>query len=265
VRKTMIYVCMCLLLLLSGCNKPKQMTTKDVQNTTLKTAANDSVQRAFSDGRIQVMKDDRGTKRALLHNTLKEQQMMLSDTQLRPGLLRFQINTNELMLHSTAGKEQMKKSTLGVMRAINNDPDQLSSLIRIQTAARQKSLQSGDVRTLLLQQNLRETAAVLHDPGLQTTMLKQYISAFGMISSNPALRTEMADALLPLLKDPKIAKEMEKMMKLLMAKEMKKMMAVMKQAQKMQLQQMQRMQKMQQMQMKKAQRNQQQTENKPLE
>lgn len=74
-------------------------------------------------------------------------------------------------------------------------------------------------------------------------MLGQSIREFGAITAAPALRSEMADAMLPLLKDPKIARELEQMVQLAVASERKKMQQEM---QKMQQRMQQRMVRMMQ-------------------
>jgi transcriptional regulator with GAF, ATPase, and Fis domain len=75
-------------------------------------------------------------------------------------------------------------------------------------------------------------------------MLKQNVEAFRAISMSPSLRSQMADAMLPLLKDPKIAKELENMIKMAVAKEAQKLESKMQKLQnKQQLQNMQKTQK----------------------
>jgi hypothetical protein len=235
-----------LLIIMTGCNKQGEMKSLSLEDATDKMAQNESVQKAFSDGRINVMTDDENTKHSILDNTLKEQQMIMNDPQLADGLLRLNIRMNEVM---------------------SSDRDKLQNMMKVQTKSRDNALKDADLRNLLLQQNVQEqalaqkhpstsqsikrlslstTQSIMADPALKTEFLKQNIAAFRSITSSPALRSEMADAMIPLLKDPKIAKELEKMIKLAVAKEMKKLQAAMMQMQKKQMQMMKQQQKLQQ-------------------
>ncbi|KIL36477.1 hypothetical protein SD71_07690 [Cohnella kolymensis] len=244
----MLIITISLLFIMAGCNKQGEVKTQSLQDATDKMAQNESVQKAFSDGRINVMKDDEDTKHSILDNTLTEQQMIMNDPELADGLLRLNIRMSEVM---------------------SSDPDKLQRLMKVQTKSRDNALQNADLRSMLLQQNVQEqalaqqhpatsqairrlslntTSSILGDAELKTEFLKQNIAAFRSITSSPALRSEMADAMIPLLKDPKIAKELEKMIKLAVAKEMKKMQAAMLQMQKKQMQMMQK-QKLRQQQM----------------
>lgn len=243
----MLLITISLLMIMTGCNKQGEMKSQSLEDATDKMAQNETVQKAFSDGRINVMKDDEDTKHSILDNTLKEQQMIMNDPELADGLLRLNITMNEVMA---------------------SDSDKLQSMMKVQTKSRDNALQDADLRNLLLQQNVQEqalaqkdpatsqtikrlslntTESILADSTLKTEFLKQNIAAFRSITSTPSLRSEMADAMIPLLKDPKIAKELEKMIKLAVAKEMKKMQAAMLQMQKMQMQMM-KQQKLQQQQ-----------------
>jgi hypothetical protein len=217
-----------LLILSTGCNQKGQMNAKSVQDATTQMAKNESVQRAFSDGRIHVMSRDRQARRTLLQNTMNEQSMMMEDPQLRAQFLKLNIHTNRMMTNDPSGREQLSQSTLTVLEGMNNDPGKLRRFAQIQSELRKKAVGDENLRKTILQQNVREQSLALSHPSTSGDVLKHNIQAFSAISAAPALRSQMADSMLPLLKDPKIAAELEKMIQLAVAKEAKKMQSQMK-------------------------------------
>lgn len=248
-----LFVLVALIMVTAGCSTQGLMKTKDLQNATQNMAKNESLQKAFSDGRIHVMHNFTETKRSILQNTLHEQKIMLDDPKLSEQLLGLNINTNQMMMNSPSGKAQLTQSTLKIMDGINKDFSSLRSFIQIQNESRKKAVKDENLQNQIIRQNVQEqylalnhptasrdlkeislktTDAILNDPTLKTNMLKQNIQAFRDISTSPALRSEMADAMLPLLKDPKIAKELENMIKLAVAKETQKLESMMQQLQK---------------------------------
>lgn len=252
-KKRFLFVLVSLIIITPGCNTQGLMKTKDLQNATQNMAKNESLQKAFSDGRIHVMHNFTETKRSILQNTLQEQKMMIDDPKLNEQLLGLNINVNQMMMNSPSGKAQLTQSTLKIMDGINKDLSSLRSFIQIQNESRKKAVKDENLQNQILRQNvqeqylalnhptasrdmkeisLRTTDAILNDKTLKTNMLKQNIQAFRDISTSPSLRSEMADAMLPLLKDPKIAKELENMIKLAVAKEAQKLEAKMQQLQK---------------------------------
>ncbi|PZE21686.1 hypothetical protein [Paenibacillus xerothermodurans] len=258
-KKTFLLALICSLTALAGCNDDGQMNMQDMTNNM---AHDESVQRAFSDGRIDVMNKDEQTKRSILQNTMDEQNMMMNDPQLSEQFVELNINTNRMMTSSPKGQEQLKQSTLTVLDGINQDFNELRSLTRIQAASRRQAVTDAELRNVILQQNVQEqalalnhaatsqnvkelslktTSAIMNDNVLRTSLLKQNVQAFGGITGTPALRSEMATAMLPLLKDPKIAAELEKMIQTAVAKEAQKMQAEMKAKMQQMQQQMQQM------------------------
>jgi hypothetical protein len=264
-KKRYLLVLVSLIILTAGCNTQGLMKSKDLQNATQNMAKNESLQKAFSDGRIHVMHNLVETKRSILQNTLHEQHMMIDDPKLSQQLLALNINLNQMMMSSSSGKEQLTQSTLQIMDGINKDLSRLRSFIQIQNDSRKKALKDENLRNQILRQNVQEqylalnhptasrdmkeisirtTNAILNDKRLKTSMLKQNVEAFRAISMSPSLRSQMADAMLPLLKDPKIAKELENMIKMAVAKEAQKLESKMQKLQnKQQLQNMQKTQK----------------------
>lgn len=247
-KKRFLPVLVSLFILMTGCNQKGQMGDESVENAITNMTKNESIQKAFSDGRLHVMNKDLQIKRSILQNTMNEQNMMMEDPELSKEFLRLNINTNRMMMKSPSGKEQLTQSTLTVLEGIHKDLNKLRSFTQIQNESRKKAINDEKLRNLILQQNvheqslalshpatsrdikelsLRTTNAILNDSTLKASLLKQNIQAFSAISATPVLRSEMADAMLPLLKDPKIAAELEKMIKLAVAKEAQNMQAQM--------------------------------------
>ncbi|CAH0344538.1 hypothetical protein [Bacillus sp. CECT 9360] len=249
-------------ILAAGCNQ-QGSKEKGMQESIENMANNESVQRGFSEGRIHTIKHDHGSKEDILLNTMEEQEMMLTDNELRDQLLDFNIKVNKQMVKDPAGKEQLMESTLEVTDGISADPNKRERFVNQQQTIRQQALKSSHLKNNVLKQNVREQQLALDNPGtakdikeisldtskavlsddeLRPEMLKMNIQGFKKISEDPALRTEMARTMLPLLKDPVIAAELQKMIKLAVAQEMKKMQAVMQQQMKQQMIQMQKKQ-----------------------
>lgn len=271
--KRVWWICFLGAFTLAGCTQQGQLNPE-------KMVQNDAVQRAFSDARLNVVRTNENTRHRVLQNTIREQELMAEDTDLRPQLLQFNAQMNRLMTGDPKGREQLMQSSLTVSEAINGDPDKLARLIAIQTEARRQALRHPDLRKQLLKQNVHEqalalkngatayqvkqtalntTQALLRDQALKAPFLKHNVDVFEAIASTPSLRSEMAEAMLPLLKDPKIASEMEKMMKMMMAQQMKKM----EQQMKMEMQKLQGQMK-QQSQQQGQQRMEQQKEQAPM-
>jgi predicted small secreted protein len=129
-KKRYLLVLVSLIILTAGCNTQGLMKSKDLQNATQNMAKNESLQKAFSDGRIHVMHNLVETKRSILQNTLHEQHMMIDDPKLSQQLLALNINLNQMMMSSSSGKEQLTQSTLQIMDGINKDLSRLRSFIR---------------------------------------------------------------------------------------------------------------------------------------
>jgi hypothetical protein len=253
-RKGLMFVFISLFILMTGCSQQALMKTKNVQNATQNMAKNEWFQKSFSDGRIHVMENVLETKRSILQNTVREQKMMMEDPNLSSQYLALNINMNQMMSDSPSGKEQLMRSTLMVMDGITKDANKLRSFVQIQNESRKNAMKEEKLLNQILLQNMQEqylalnhpatsgdmkhlslktTNAILNDKVLKSTMLKQNIQAFSDISASPSLRSNMADAMIPLLKDPKIAKELENMIKLAVAEETQKLQVKIKQLQKM--------------------------------
>lgn len=221
-------------------------------------ANNDSIQRKFSDGRLDTIKNDQESKQEILQNTMAEQEMMLTDEELRKQLLAYNIKLNKLMTENPSGKGQLMNSTVEVMDGISQDTEQRTRFVQEQNEIRQKAINDKSLNSTILKQNVREqnlalenpettkqvkttalntSKGILADDELSLEMLKLNIEASRKISQNPELRSEMAHTMLPLLKDPVIAAELQKMIKLAVAQEMKKMQAKMQQQLKQMMQQ----------------------------
>ena len=219
----LLSVLICSLIVVTGCTQEGEQGQKNqsLQNATQAMAKNQSVQRAFSDGRIQVMQRDEQTKHSILQNTIKEQEMMMADPELRQRLIAFNTKMNQLMTNQSTGKEQLMASTLAVMDGINADTKKHHQLVEIQNESRKKALKDPTLQKEILQQGVNEQAlslnnpstsrsvkelslktgdAILNDKNFRTRKLIQDIQGFNEISATPALRSEMADAMIPLLK-----------------------------------------------------------------
>ena len=138
----LLSVLICSLIVVTGCTQEGEQGQKNqsLQNATQAMAKNQSVQRAFSDGRIQVMQRDEQTKHSILQNTIKEQEMMMADPELRQRLIAFNTKMNQLMTNQSTGKEQLMASTLAVMDGINADTKKHHQLVEIQNESRKKAL-----------------------------------------------------------------------------------------------------------------------------
>ncbi len=235
----------------TGCNPQGQgQQTQSFQKASENMAFNQSIQQAFSDGRLKVIQANEKTKRSILQNTLKEQQVMMADPQLLSQLLGLNVKLNQMMTTDTAGKEQLMDSSLKVMEGINDDANKHYRLMKIQNESRMEAMKNQQLQNEILKQGIKEgyltlenpatmqdakelslktTEAIARDKKLNSKLLLQQIEGFRTISETPDLRSKMADAMLPLLKDPKIASELEKMIKMAVAKEMKKLQAMMQQ------------------------------------
>lgn len=263
VKKTGLWILILTCVLAAGCNH-KEENGKGMQEPVKNMANNDSLQRKFSEGRINTIKDDQESKMEILQNTMEEQKMMLTDNKLRHQLLDFNVNVNKLMTNNPSGKEQLIQSTLEVMEGIGADSDARKRFTKQQNDIRQKALQNSSLKNTILKQNVREqhlalvntgtakemkqisldtSKSIFFDDELRLEMLKMDIQRFKTISDNPALRTEMAHSMLPLLKDPVIAAELNKMIKLALAQEMKKMQAEMQRQMQNQMMQMKQIQR----------------------
>ncbi|WP_047153578.1 hypothetical protein [Aneurinibacillus tyrosinisolvens] len=258
-KNELLSVLVCSTILITGCTQQGQKS-QSIQNATQSMAKNQSVQRAFSDGRIQVMQQDEQTKRSILQNTIKEQEMMMTDPDLRQRVIGFNAKMNQLMTNDPTGKEQLMVSTLNVMNGINDDRRKHHHLVQIQNESRKKALKDIHLQSKILQQGVNERFLALNNPttsrsvkelSLKTTdaihndkdfkprKLTQDIQGFKDISTTPSLRSQMADAMIPLLKDPKIADELEKMIKMAVAQATQKMQVQMQQQMKQQMEQQQ--------------------------
>ncbi|MBO8171573.1 MAG: hypothetical protein H0Z33_06775 [Bacillaceae bacterium] len=203
----------CVVFLAAGCNQQGQngqMGTQGMEQMTENMARSEQVQTSFSRGRVDVMKQDHQARKVILQNVLTEQNMMLEDPELRSRLLDFNIEINRLMTRDEQGLEQLKVSSIKSMEGITHDTKAHRQMFQIEQLSRQKSLK---------------------DPKLRNQLLTQNIQEFSAVSNTPPLRSKMADAMLPLLKDPKIAAELEKMIQMAVQKEVQKIMAQMKQQQ----------------------------------
>ena len=199
--------------------------TQSMQKATQSMAKSALVQRAFSDGRLQVMKQDEQTKHAILENTMKEQEMMSTDRELRQRLIVFNAKMNRFMTKHPTGKEQLMQSTLAVMDGINADMKKNHHLVEIQNESRKKALKDPDLQRNILRQGVNEQIlslsnpstspsvkelslkmgdAILNDKRFKTRKLTQDIQGFNDISATPALRSEMAGAMIPLLRIRKL-------------------------------------------------------------
>ena len=83
--------------LLTGCGQQPQLKPESM-------ARSKSVQRAFSDGRMNVIKSDEEANRSILQNSVREQEMTIADPTLRPQLLHFNAKINEWMTKRSIGK-----------------------------------------------------------------------------------------------------------------------------------------------------------------
>lgn len=187
-RKLVCYVLPLLLFIATGCNNNQGggMKPQGIEKATVNMADSETVQRAFSEGRVQVMQDNQTVRQEILQNVLREQEMMLEN------------------------------------------PNEFQRSIEIQQASRNKAVEDPSMQIGLLQQNVQEQSMILQDPELKMQLLRQNIESFQAIATSPELRSQMADAMLLLMKDPKIKQEMEQMIKLALAKETQKMMEQMK-------------------------------------
>lgn len=216
------------------------------------------------------MENDPNSRFSILLNMIKEQEIALNDPDLRGEMLELNVQMNKLMEETLEGKKQLVNSTLTSLDTINQNGENLADFITVQHDIKEKALKNEKLKDKLLIQNVnahflalhnKETAqktkefsiettqSILNDPELQKEFLNMQVDAFLAISKDPELVSKMANALIPLLKDPKIKSELEKMIKMVVAKELKKMESKM-QAQMQQLlaQQMQQIQtQMQQM------------------
>jgi hypothetical protein len=256
-KNELLSVLVCGTILITGCTQQGQKT-QSIQYATQSMAKNQSVQKAFSDGRIQVIQQDEQTKRSILQNTIKEQEMIMTDPELQNRLLGLNVKINQLMTNDPTGKEQLMLSTLNVMNGINADTKKHHQLVQLQNESRKKALKDTNLQSQILQQGVNErflalsnpttsrsvkelslktNDSIVNDKDFKTRKLSQDIQGFNDITTTPSLRSQMADAMIPLLKDPKIANEMEKMIK----------MAVEQATQKMQVQMQQQMKQEQQM------------------
>jgi hypothetical protein len=187
-RKIFYYVLPLCLLITSGCNNNQGggMKAQGLEKATVNMADNDAVQRAFSQGRVQVMQDNQTVRHEILQNVLREQEIMLQN------------------------------------------PNEFQHSIEIQQSSRNKAVNDPALQKGLLQQNVHEQNMIMQDPELKMQLLQQNIQSFHAIAATPELRSQMADAMLLLMKDPKIKQQMEQMIKLALAKETQKMMEQMK-------------------------------------
>ena len=257
-KNKLLSVLICGVIVVTGCTQEGRQGQKSqsIQNATQSMAKSASVQRAFSDGRLQVMQQDEQTKRSILQNTIKEQEMMITDPELRQRLIAFNTKMNQLMTNHPTGKEQLMVSTLAVMDGINADTKKHHQLVEIQNESRKKALKDPNLQRDILQQGVNEqilslnnpstsrsvkelslkmSDAILNDKDFRTRKLTQDIQGFNDISATPALRSEMADAMIPLLKDPKIANELQKMINMAVAQATQKMQVQMQQQMKQQM------------------------------
>ncbi|MDQ0340072.1 hypothetical protein J2S00_002867 [Caldalkalibacillus uzonensis] len=228
-----------MVLVTTGCQQQGQMKAQTIE----KMAKNDAIQRSFSEGRLQTVQKNNKTGRVILRNSLSEQQHMLKDPELRDRLIQFNVDVNKLMTNTKEGQQQLMDSTLAIMEKMTEEEDKYRRLVKSQQEARAKAVRDSDLRQAILEQNLTEqelalkhdatarrvraltlqtNEQLLKDQQLKNRLLKQQIEAFGAIAENPDLRADMADAMLLLMKDPKIQKELEKMIKMAVAKEMAK-------------------------------------------
>lgn len=212
-KKGFQFLFICGLILLTGCTQQGQMKTQTVQNATINMAKNESVQKAFSDGRLWVIKNDKETKRSILQNNMEEQEMIMNDPELLTRFIQVQGQSRKKALKEAELQSQILKQSV----------DEHFLALQNPTTSRQTK-----------EFSLKTTQAIMNDKALKTKLLTQNIQAFGDISATPALRSDMADAMLPLLKDPKIKNELEKMMKQMLAAEMQELQAQMQQKQKIQ-------------------------------
>ncbi|MEX2416001.1 MAG: hypothetical protein WD424_07640 [Paenibacillaceae bacterium] len=187
-RKVFFYLLPLCLLAAAGCNNNQDggMKAQGLQNATVNMADNETVQKAFSEGRIRVMQNNQIAQQEILQNVLHEQSMMLQN------------------------------------------PNVFRSSVEIQQSSRIKAVKDPTLQKELLQQNVREQSMTMQDPELKLKVLRQNIHSFHDIAATPELRSQMADAMLLLLKDPKIKQEMEQMIKMALAKETQKIMEQMK-------------------------------------
>jgi hypothetical protein len=203
----------------------------------------DTIQNAFSEGRLQVTLQDENSRKHILSNTMREQQLMVEDPDLRQDFLMFNAELNRLLTEHPEGLEQLQNSTLKVMDKIVEDDEKNRHMIKNNLESRQYGLENKEVRKQLLHQNIQEqkmilkepdvakelkrftldtNEALMKDPEFSREMLEQNIKAFHEIAKDPDLRSKMADAMLLLMKDPKIQKELEKMIKMVVQQEMQK-------------------------------------------
>jgi hypothetical protein len=205
-RKIIFYVLPLCLLITAGCNNNQDggMKAQGLEKATVNMADSDTVQQAFSEGRVRVMQDNESARQQILQNALHEQEMMLQN------------------------------------------PNEFHRSVEIQQSSRSRAAKDPALQKELLQQNVREQYLIMQDPELKMQLLRLNIESFHAIAATPELRSQMADAMLLLMKDPKIKQEMEQMIKLALAKESQTMMQQLKMQMKSQMKQMQSQQKSQQ-------------------
>jgi hypothetical protein len=193
------------------------METQGMEKTTSQMAENETIQKAFSNGRIHVMQDDREAKRFILENTIREQEMIMTEPKLHEQMLNTQ---------NASRKKAMKDTQMQTEMLQQNVNEQYLALRNPETSHTVKHF------------SIKVNESILNDEEIKKEFLLQNIKAFDAIAKDPSLRSRIADPMLIIMKDPKIKKEMEKMIKMAIAKEMQKMQAQMKQMMQAQMQQM---------------------------
>jgi hypothetical protein len=130
------------------------------------------------------------------------------------------------LMGCTQTQDQTQNQMNNKPQAVNRMAEQISRQKEVQQSFSEGRLQvmrqNEDAKRSILANTMKEQKLILKDKKLSDELLRFNIEASERISKTPELRSEMAQTMLPLLKEPVIAQEMEKMIKMAVAKEIQK-------------------------------------------
>ncbi|HEY4601942.1 MAG TPA: hypothetical protein VIG73_11800 [Cerasibacillus sp.] len=216
--------------LITGCSPEK---SEFGEETVENMAMSDKVQVLFSEGRKQVVLQSEEAKQQILQNNLIEQESILNDPTLREEYLNIMMSANDMIAQDEKGMEKLKQQMITVMDDIQQDKKQNIKLVEGSLASRKRAIEAGDkLKTNILKQNVAEEELRLHhpatnqkvkelsltlnkllldDPKFSKKMMEQNVILLQQIAQSPSSRSKMADAMLLIMKDPKIQAEMKLM------------------------------------------------------
>ncbi|GEM_PF-2965146 len=232
--RTMIFLLVGSMILLTSCSggQDSSMGSEMIEQM----AKSDQVQQQFSEGRKDIVMHNDEPARHILHNTIMEQKAILKDKQLKEELMSFNMELTADMQRDAERNSQMVQQGLKSRQQAIQDDEKLRTKMLKQAVAEQKMvMQHPETSKPVKQLTMDMNRALAADPTYRVQLLKQSIAMSEAIAKNPTLRSEMADAMLLQMKDPKIQNEMKKMIELAvkqaMAKMQQQMMQQMKQMQ----------------------------------